>query len=113
MRKLQALLHRIGLIMVHHLINTFCIDIECVDCEVIFQVSTLMPNKEPSTKVRSIFEDLIVTFALQQIHKTRLVNNNKVLITWCEDLDNYTYDFLLMKSKLIPNLAPRKTATVY
>jgi len=44
------------------------------DIEVIFQVATLMPNKDPSTK---------------QVHKTRLINNNKVLISWTEDLDNY------------------------
>jgi len=42
------------------------------DVEMIFQVATLMPNKEPATK---------------QIHKTRLINNNKVLISWVEDSD--------------------------
>jgi len=44
------------------------------DVEVVFQVATLMPNKESVTK---------------QIHKTRLINNNKVLISWAEDLDSY------------------------
>jgi len=44
------------------------------DYEVIFQVSTLMPNKEKSTK---------------QIHKTRLIKNNSVLISWVEDLEGY------------------------
>jgi len=44
------------------------------DYEMIFQVSTLMPNKESSTK---------------QNHKTRLINNNKILISWVEDLDSY------------------------
>jgi len=44
------------------------------DHEVIFQVATLMPNKEPNTK---------------QIHKTRLINNNRVLITWADDIELY------------------------
>jgi len=44
------------------------------DHEVIFQVATLMPNKEGNTK---------------QIHKTRLINNNRVLITWTEDIELY------------------------
>jgi hypothetical protein len=44
------------------------------DLEIIFQVSTLMPNKDKSTK---------------QIHKTRFIKNNSVLISWVEDLDEY------------------------
>jgi len=44
------------------------------DAEVIFQVGTLMPNKEANTR---------------QMHKTRLILNNRVLISWVEDIGNY------------------------
>eukprot|EP01119_Soliformovum_irregulare_P014246 TRINITY_DN3888_c0_g1_i5.p1 TRINITY_DN3888_c0_g1~~TRINITY_DN3888_c0_g1_i5.p1 ORF type:complete len:730 (-),score=262.15 TRINITY_DN3888_c0_g1_i5:86-2275(-) len=44
-------------------------------CEVIFQVATMMPNRESSSK---------------QLHKQRLINGNRVLISWVEDLDEYT-----------------------
>jgi len=46
------------------------------ECEVIFHVSTLMGVK-PSTG------------NTKQIHKTRLINNDRVLISWVEDLDEY------------------------
>jgi len=44
------------------------------DSEVVFQVGTLMPNKESNTR---------------QMHKTRLILNNRVLISWVEDIGNY------------------------
>jgi len=44
------------------------------ECEVIFHVSTMMGVKPANTK---------------QIHKTRLINNDRVLISWVEDLDEY------------------------
>lgn len=52
------------------------------DVEVMFQVTTLMPNVDN-----------------KQIHKSRLINNNRVLISWVEDIDSYkppsesTYNF--------------------
>ncbi len=43
------------------------------EVEVVFPAATLMPN-QPNTK---------------QIHKSRLLYNNKILIVWVEDLNNF------------------------